>query len=249
MSEWEVKLAVSGPISVKSTISVIAEKGEIDPFQTNITIRKAIHGVWVSIIARADSQESANDAALYFVGQTLDVLCLKTNLPTHLSITGTQFKAIEDNVRRLVTGHEWQETFRLGREYGLNHAIYSRALGWYRKGVNTEDPIDKFIAFWSCLEGFGAQSAQRTERTSRGAINQIANCFDQLWGEASRWKVIPNQAEWLNKFHETRNGIAHGYTSVNIDTLKDISLQLPKIRLLAHTFLVEWKTQNIQLAG
>jgi len=40
------------------------------------------------------------------------------------------------------------------------------------------------------MEGFGSKSARRNERTHLGAINQICDCFDQLWGTVDNWKVI-----------------------------------------------------------
>jgi len=57
--------------------------------------------------------------------------------------------------------------------------------------------------------------------------------------------VIPNQANKVNEFHELRNGIAHGYISVDIDTLKRITHKLPIIKSLAYEFLKDWEYSGI----
>lgn len=241
MPEWKIKLAVSAPITIKSPLSLDVQKGADYPFWTTVKLKKATHGVWVEVIARASSQDEANDAGVFFIGQMLDLLSLWTNLPLYLSLFDEKFRDFDTRVQRIVEEEEWIRAFRLSREYGLNRRVYSRALSWYRKGLVSEDPIDKFLAFWSSLEGFGSESARRNERTRKGAINQICDCFDQIWGNSSSWKVIPNEANWVKRFHDTRNGISHGFIEVNIDTIKQITAQLPKLHLLAYTFLSEWE--------
>lgn len=70
MAEWQVSLNVSGPITTNRPIKFRAEKGFVDPFWTEISVRRASHGVVVGLVARAGNQADANDAALYFVGHS-----------------------------------------------------------------------------------------------------------------------------------------------------------------------------------
>jgi hypothetical protein len=242
--EWEVELAISGPITIRKPIVLNVEKGPRLPFWTTVKITKAPHGVLAKIVARARGQKDANDAAVYFVGQMLDVLSLQTDLPLYLSLEGVQFRAHDTNTKRLIESHEWSDAFKLGREYGLKRPTFSRALSWYRKGLTSEDPIDKFLAFWSSIEGVGAKFARPNDRTRQGAINQICDCFDQLWDSTDKWKVIPNDAQCVNRFHDTRNGISHGFITVNVETLQEIASELPKLQELAYNFLSDWENSG-----
>lgn len=243
--EWEVTLTISGPITVERPLSISVQKGHERPFWTNLKLRKAPQGVKAEIVAKAVNQEEASDAAIYFVGQAIDVLSLHTQLPLYVSHSRGSFQIGDSYVKKLIPEQEWRDSFRLGREYGATDVVLSRALSWFRKGMTSEDPIDKFLAFWSSIEGVGSARAQKTERTSRGAVNQVCDCFDQLWGGVASWKVIPNAAEYVNDFHETRNGIAHGYISVDVETVRRISHNLYLIQSLAAVFLSDWEQKTI----
>ena len=246
MTEWKVKLAVSGSITTKKQIVINEEKGFDNPFLTTIKIRSATHGVRIELIARADNQLEANDAAVFFVGQMADILSLRFDLPFYISLKNEQFKTnLTSHVKRIVTTREFKNAFKVSREYGLDRRVYIRALGWYRKAITNEDPIDKFLAFWSSLEGFGSVSARQNERTKQGAINQICDCFDQLWGESAEWKVIPSDAGKINEFQQIRNGIAHGFIPVTIDTIREINEHIPIIKALAHSFLTDWEGRGV----
>ena len=85
MAEWNVDLAVSGPIDLpRPTIRLNPMKGETDPFQTDVTVKRHKNGVLLTVLVHADTKESAHDAALYFVGRAIDVLCLHLSL-IHIS--------------------------------------------------------------------------------------------------------------------------------------------------------------------
>jgi len=242
--EWEVELTVTGPITVKQPLELNVEKGARRPFWTTAKIKRAPRGVTVEVVVRARNQDEANDAAVYFVGQTLDVLCLNLDVPVYLSLSGNQYRPFEPQAKRVVTKHEWMGAFRLGRDYGIDRPVFSRALGWHRKGLTSEDPIDKLIAWWSSIEGVGSKFARKTQKTQSGAINQVCDCFDQLWDNVRQWRVIPNEAELVNRFHDLRNGIAHGFITVDIENVREIAGYLPKLRELAHAFLADWATEG-----
>jgi hypothetical protein len=244
-AEWEAELTVTGPITVQRPLTLNVEKGTRRPFWTTATIKRITLGASIAVIVRAHDQEEANDAAIYFVGQTLDVLSLRLDLPIHLSLSGSPYRHLESQVRRVVTEEDWSEAFRLGREFGIRRPSLSRAISWFRKGMTSEDPIDKLIAWWNSLEGVGSKFARDTPRTKAGVVNQICDCFDQLWGDVTQWSIIPNEAIWVNRFHNARNSIAHGFIPVDIENVREIAALLPRLKALAHSFLSVWATQGV----
>lgn len=245
ITEWEVELAISGAVTVgERVLHILAEKGEVNPFTTTISLSKVSQGVRCILIARAFTQENANDATVYFVGQALDVLSLRLNAPLYLNLFRPEYRLLSGHVRRIVAEHEWQEAFNLGRQYSLHRRYFSRAISWYRKGLVSEDPIDRVIAFWSALEALGSAFYRNNQRTQQGIINQICDCFDQLWGPVERWKVIPNNPNLVNEFHNFRNGFSHGFMRVDIETIRDIVVRLPVYQDLVYTFLSDWEQQG-----
>lgn len=242
-SEWEVKLAISGPIAVSRNLQISVEKGHL-PFMTTVKLKNVKQGVEAEVIAIAKTPEEANDVAVYFVGQMLDVLSLRLDLPLYLSLFSPEFRPLNMHVKRRVEEREWREVFRLGRDYGMHRSTFSRALSWYRKGLISEDPIDKLIALWLSLEVVGSKYAHDNERTRKGSKNKVLDCFDQLWGTTDKWKIIPNNSAWIDKIYTLRNHIAHGAMPVDVEAIKEITSELPKLRELAHTFLIDWESQG-----
>ncbi len=240
VSEWKVKLAVSGAIAVKHPLTLSVEKGT-HRFWTTVKLSNARSGIEAEVIVRASTYESANDSAVYFLGQMLDVLCLRLNTALYVSLFAPEFRPLASHVKRVVGEDEWLQAFGLGREYSHGRKTYSRSLTWYRKGLNSEDVIDKLIAFWSALERIGTKYARPNPRTEQGAINQICDCFDQLWGECSKWKVIPNDPSKLNEFHDYRNGISHGFMDIDIEQIREIGSKLPLLEQLTYAFLSDWE--------
>jgi hypothetical protein len=242
LTEWEVELAISGAIAIeRNIVKMHVEKGEQNPFTTTVTLEKAPKGVKCILVARAFDQVTANDAAVYFVGQALDVLSLRLDIPLYLSLFQPEYRSISAHVRRRVNQEEWFKAFKIGRSYSMNRHFLSRAISWYRKGLVSEDPIDRVIAFWSALEAVCSKYFCPNERTNLGIINKVCDCFDQLWGSSENWHVIPGEPTYLNKFHEFRNGFSHGFRRVDIETIRDVSKDLPIYQKLAREFLLEWE--------
>lgn len=244
IAEWEVELAISGPIAVEKTWSRTVQKG--DDFWTPITVRNVADGVKLTIVARAYDRQNANDAAVYFVGKALDVLCLKLKLPFHLSLFEPKFKQFAGHIKRRVTKDEWLDAFSLGRVYEQDRPYFSRSLSWFRKGLTSDDPIDSLLAFWSALEGIGSKYHRPSDRAQLGTVNQICDCFEQLWGPADDWKVIPGKPDIVNQFNEFRNGIAHGFLDVTIETIRQIATELTRYQELVHAFLSDWEVKGEQ---
>jgi hypothetical protein len=244
-SMWEVDLEVSGPISIRERQAMRALKGERKPFFTQIQIRKTRNGVNINVVARARSQQGASDAAAYFVGLALDVLSLRTDLPLYLNLQNPVFRTEPSHAKRIIDRQEWEEAFWDGQAYAIQRPTYSRALSWYRKGLTGENPIDQLLAFWAGLESIGSQFHEKNERTNQGTVNQICNCFDQLWGTVETWKVIPQKAKAINEFNDYRSKIAHGGMRVDVERIREINEELPLYKELVRTFLLDWGSQGI----
>jgi hypothetical protein len=81
-----------------------------------------------------------------------------------------------------------------------------RGLGWYRKGLYTEDPFDKFLAFWNAIEIVAAAYYQSEfvpsidrERAKKGSKSQIWECFKALWGPCEQWPNIAGDDKWFDE--------------------------------------------------
>jgi hypothetical protein len=201
--------------------------------------------VRITVGTHANSLQGANDAAVYFVGQAIDVLSLRINLPLYMNLFRPEFRAEQNHVKRVINSDEWQEAFRSGQNYAIDRRTFSRALSWYRKGLVGENPVDQLLAYWAVLESISSQFSQRNTRTEGGVINQICNCFDQLWQDVSHWKVITNDAAAVNRFYVLRNEIAHGAIRVDIEKIKEILKVLPKYQRLARQFLLDWEVHGV----
>ncbi len=248
LPEWEVELAISGAISLeRNSITLNVEKGESNPFTTTITLSKSKNGVKCVLIARAYDQENANDVAVYFVGQALDVLSLHLDIPIHLNFFRPEFRELSNHVKRIINQENWLESFQLGRFYSLNRRYLSRALSWYRKGLVSDDPIDRVVAFWSALESICSNFFEKNVRTDFGIINKVCNCFDQLWENTNNWKIIPNNPEIINQFHDFRNGFSHGFLRVDIENIRRLSLDLPIYQNLVRQFLLDWESNGNEI--
>ncbi len=146
---WEVYLLVYGPISVDKTISINEPKGfQLEgQFYSDIEIRKQPRspGIEATVTAFAPSRQLAREAAILYFGQMLDTLAIKINQSLYLNFGDKARNSIDshDTLRR-VAKIEWQEAFQESRRLAIREATFLRALAWYRNGLYTEDPFDKF---------------------------------------------------------------------------------------------------------
>jgi hypothetical protein len=245
MSFWDVSLAVTGHITVQAAVSFQTHKGDLMPFETTVKVKNARNGLRIDVMARADSLTDAKDAAVYFVGKALDVLSFRVGMPLYLNPAAYEFNELNENARLIVTEAELRDAFQLSRHWGSSRPAFLRALSWLRKGYNSDDQIDRFLAFWSAIEGVSAKCSRKNEKTKKGAINQICDCFDQVWNDVAHWQVIPNEAAWINKFHELRNGIAHGFRSVDVEMVREVGAVSSRLEQLTLRFLRAWEHEGI----
>lgn len=241
MSYFRIILAVSGAVTLEAAKACNIQKGDTDPFRTELAFKRAVNGLHVEIKARGDTPIQATEAAVYFVGQHLDILSFWLKEPLHLNPTEYGYREVASNARRIIEPELIDRAVLILPQWREHRKAFLRSLSWYRKAKNSEDPVDRFMSFWSALEGVCAKCFRDAERTRRGVINQIADCFDQVWTDASQWRVIPGRPDWINRLHNTRNGISHGFISVDIEQIKTISEALPTLEALTHDFLTDWE--------
>ncbi len=249
---WEVKLVVYGSITVEKTLSLNEPKGFQlrGQFYSDIEIRRrrGSAGIEATITAFAPSRQLAHEAAILYFGQMLDALAVQIDQPLYLNF-GDRLRngsEIHDTLRR-VTKKEWQEAFKEARLLAMTEPTFLRALGWYRKGLYTEDPFDKFLAFWNSIEIVaGKYHPPIPEGRAKGSISQIWESFKSIWGECDSWSIIPCQTKWIDDNYKIRNTIAHGIEPVDIETVKDVVTKIDTLQSLAHKFLMDWRQQELK---
>lgn len=220
---WEVTLEVGGAIKVGSPFSMRQAKGfDQDQFYSDISIKNNPRGLTANITAYAPDEELAYKAALYFFGNMVDVLCFKINQPLYLYYHAANTRFEEYTTKRILDKQLFEESFRDAREYSMDRtkSVVLRAVGWYRRGLMSSDPIDKFLSLWNVIESLGTKFHTQTERTNGGAINQIYQCFIDYIGREVEWG-LPDR--WINDMHTLRSQLAHGGITVDINTIVRVS--------------------------
>lgn len=247
---WEVALSVVGPIKTRGTheLNIFKAFRYDDPFYSDIEIRTSDTGVDASVTAFASTDDLAHKAALIFFGQMLDALALEIKQPLFLSLTQTSPDLLKQfKTRRVVERDEWITAFKESRSLNEYEPTFLRSLGWYRKGLYTQDPFDKFLAFWNSIEITASKYHTKDERTKKGSKNQIRQCFETLWGECKDWPIIRGNEEWINCNYVLRKDIAHGLKSVTVTSVETILAILKETEEVAHIFLKDWMTNKIPM--
>jgi hypothetical protein len=80
--------------------------------------------------------------------------------------------------RRRIEYFEVEKAFHEAHRHAVNNPPFLRGLGWYRKGLYTEDPFDKYLAFWNAIEIVASKYYRYIpgidiDRAKKGAKNQI----------------------------------------------------------------------------
>lgn len=246
---WQVECYVSGPLKVSTPIKLREQKGINldDPFYSDIEITNTTSGVKVTVTAFASTDELARRAGLFFVGQMLDVLTFSLNQPINLSLQkGPKFTQNEFDVQRIIEKIEWSNSFKISRQLSFDEPTFLRAIGWYRKGLCTEDPLDKFLAFWNSIEIVANKYHPPLQPgRAKGAKNFIWACFIELWGNCTQWPVIPGETNWIDENYDKRVEIAHGTSSVDIEQVERVLNMITRIKPLAYGFLQQWAARKM----
>jgi hypothetical protein len=248
MRTYQVELTVTGAITIQRPIRFQADKelqlGNI--FTSDVEIKKNAAGVTISVTVFTVDKDRAYQVALLFIGKMLDVLAIKIN--TALSIHMLDIKPVleRNTVRSFLTDDDFRYSFSIARDLNLNETKILRALNWYRKGLYTDDPFDKFLAFWNsiCVVASGYHTPD--ERTTQGIINQIWNCFITLWGQhPNSWPVINGDANWVNDNNGIRNDIAHGLITIEINHITNVLDRLNTVQDVAYNFITQWSRDRL----
>lgn len=187
---WEVSLYVDGPVTVKRRVVTTQQKGfrVDDPFYSDIEITNIPSGLKATVTARAPDHVIAYTAAVYFFGHMLDALTLAVNRPMDLSLTERERpSAPRHDVKRIIEREEFEAAFHEAHSLRQGGPALLRSLGWYRKGLTTDDPLDKFLAFWNVIEIVAGKFYQSVlaidqQRAKNGCKSQVWECFKTLWG-------------------------------------------------------------------
>lgn len=256
MPIWEVDLLVYGPVTVKRRIHLFEQKGfdPFNPFYSDILIQKARHGLRVTLNARAISETLAHEAAVVFFGQMLDALTLTVNLPMQLSIDrkGPESPGPRlHDVRLQVEEIEFRKAFLHSHALATNSPSYLRSLGWYRKGLCTEDPLDQYLAFWNSIEivasSYFRYIPDLDKERVKGSKGKIWECFKTVWGECERWPFIDGDVDWIDNGNDTRVAIAHGTKPIKIEWVKEVGEQIDEIQNVAYRFLKDAQEKLLAL--
>ena len=246
---WKVDLFSYGPIEIKSTIRLNEPKGFQlqDPFYSDIQLVNKPFGVQASVTAYASTNQLAHKAALFFFGQMLDALTIKINQTVYLSLSEVQPRWLESyTVRRIVEKKEWSDAFREARLIAIAEPTFLRALGWYRKGLYTEDAFDKFLAFWNAIQIVaGKYHPPIPNDKPKGSKSQIWECFKSVWGNCGEWPIIPENENWIDNNYAIRKKIAHGIASIDVKQIETVLNEIDKIQGVAYQFITDWR--NIRL--
>jgi len=245
MRTYNVELTIYGEVITRKAVDFNTDK-ELDVgnvFRSDILIKPHQQGIRISSTVYTADKDRAYKVALLFIGKMLDVLSLKANTSVFISNNDIRNFIDKNVVRAIIDEREFKECFEISRTLNLEHTAFLRALNWYRKGLYTEDPFDKFLAFWNSISVVAGKYHTQNERTRNGIINQIWNCFETLWGnDCAQWPDIDNN-RWINQNNEIRNNIAHGVIPVEIDYVEDVISRLDNVQNVAYRFLKEWSAR------
>ncbi len=246
---WEVDIAVIAPISIREEINFNARKEleHPDPFYSTIRVRHIENGFIATVTAFAPNSELAEKAAILFFGRMLDVLSLRLNLTLQLDLSNNVFLPRNtDNVRRIIERRDFKEAFKESRLLSLTESTFLRSLSWFRKGKYTQDPFDKFLAFWNSIETVASKyNPNKINCKGKGTICHIWECFKIVWGECADWEFIGGQEGWIDMCNKHRKNIAHGIIPIEVDFVEKVVEKLEELENVAHKFLNDWR--EIQL--
>lgn len=249
---WEITLNIYGPITVERKFNFRQRKDFHfkDKLYSDIEVSKnGTNGITITLTAFATEPTIARKAGIYFCGQALDALSANINLPTILTLTDNKnFAGQVESERRILTENEITDAFKNARLWVLTEPTYLRAVGWYRKGLYTEDPFDKFLAFFNSIEILcNKYNPNRAPCTNRGPNTKcnIWETFKYVWGNCPEWPIISNQTTWIDDNYKIRTDIAHGIASIDINVVENVINKLDTIKKVAHRLISDWKENRL----
>jgi hypothetical protein len=251
---YEVTLRVTGPVKIKDEIRFNANKelkiGEI--FDSAVEIRPDPEGFHIIVTVFTSHQEQANKIALLFVGRMLDILSILINIPLFVSLVSDWKYTKESNQKAILDKKDFQTAFELSRVQSDKRSTFLRGLSWRRKALYTEDPYDRFFAYWLSIEVIANKFNPNKENckdpktgTYKGSICNIRECFKHLWGENKDWKIIGGQEKWIDENAQIRNKIGHGTFAVDVKSVDEVIERLGLLKDVSYSFLVDWGNKEL----
>lgn len=253
---WEVDLFVDGPVTIRNRFRGEQQKGfrPDDPFYSDVRLEgRAPLGIRATITARAESEEAAGRAALVFFGEMLDALTLAINQPMVVSLAERdRILRRRFDARRIVEHTEIESAFREAHFQRMGSPSFLKGLGWYRKGITTEDPLDAYLALWNSIEIVASKYYRFVpsidqDRAKSGSKSQIWECFKALWGDCERWPIITADRDWIDESSEIRIDVAHGRKGVTAEQITRVGEKLSPISQVAYRFLRDWRDRFLEL--
>jgi len=241
---WEVEIPVFGLVKIQRRFSLITRKelNTDEPFYSDIYIEPKNYGFLIRLGAYAPDENQARIAGLVFLGRMLDVLSLNCNLS--VAVHESQFKEQVEtiNVKRVIDREDFRNAFHLSRKLILKEPTFLRALGWFRKGKYTTDPLDKFLAYWNSIETVASKyNPNKQACRERGSICHIWECFKSIWGDnCYEWPLITNNESWIDKGNTFRKNIAHGVITTEIESVASIVEMSFEVEVMSRKFLLTW---------
>lgn len=247
---WEVDISVIAPVAIRHGFRFNARKDleHKEAFYSEIQIEECENGFKSTVTAFAPNPKLAEKAAILFFGRMLDVLSLKLNMSLQLDLSQKVFVPKNHNtIRRRIDKHDFSEAFNESRLLSLTETTYLRALSWFRKGKYSQDPFDKFLAFWNSIETVASQyNPQKDNCKDKGSICHIWECFKSVWGECDQWPFIGRKTKWIDTCNEHRKNIAHGIIPIEVDFVEKVVDHLEELENVAHKFLTDWRAERLK---
>jgi hypothetical protein len=250
---YEVTLQVTGPVKVREEIGFNTQKelnmGEI--FHSEINVKPDPEGFHIIVTVFTSQHEQANKIALLFVGRMLDILSIKINSPLFVSLYSDWKYSKSTNQRTILEEADFRSAFRFSRVRNDKYSTFLRGLSWRRKALYTEDPYDRFFAFWLSIEVIANKLNPNRENCKdtttgkyKGSICNIWECFKYLWGGIESWPVIKGQDTWIDQNIEIRNKIGHGTFAVDVRSVDEVLHKLTLLKEVSYRFLLDWAAKD-----
>jgi len=253
MADWEVELLVSSNSKISRNISFLAPKGNVNPFYSKIQISNYYNSLTINIQAIADTEEDAIDAAFYFIGQALNYISWFTRSPFELFTYLEQSQLRKRTVaKQVLTKETWEKAFINGRNIQVHKPKLAMSLGWYRKSLNCEDPIDSFLSTWLVIETLCNDITLSEEYRQEQKLDKAdGQDKGKIFYQIKQYLHERELSTYINfdrfyKIKNRRNDIAHGSFVINdIDIIKEIVAMNDEIMESAYMLL----SMEVQSSG
>ncbi|MFH1001139.1 MAG: methylamine utilization protein MauJ [Bacteroidota bacterium] len=251
LPKWIVTIYASGPIVAENRFNFTKRKdiNTAHALYSNIKVMNAHGGgLIIELNVYAKNHNLAEKAAFTFLGYAFDVLSFKLNLPIELSVFDRrQSQRDQFPIRREITIKEFSDSFDESRLLRLTEPFFLNAHSWFRKGLISENPIDKYLAFWNSIEILAANYHIKSEKTKKGIKNQVWSIFHELFGETENWKtVILDYDNWINKTYFLRKEIAHGSGDIGeTEFIESILDSTEELQIISMALLRKWRKDKL----